>query len=424
MQLPSAFRASTLRGLLAYPFVRQVSETYLTRFLIVVLGLVNSILVTRILGPEGRGMFAVAVTIAAIGVQLGNLGLHSSNTYYVARDPQALPTLLGNSLLVSAACAVVTVVAFAVVRTNPGLAPLGGPLLALALAAIPVGLASLLLQNLLIGTLQIHAYNVIDFVTRILGVLLVGATVPMGVVSPEVVFALGLATTGLGAVWIFVRLRSIVGGPIRRSTSSLWSGLQYGLRAYFGSLFAFLVLKSDVVLVKYLRGAEETGYYSIAVGIADLLLMLPTVLGTILLPRLGAAPGLAHRWDLTRRVLKVVVPGTPLALLVVLLTARPLIRLAYGSAFDPAFSAVVWLLPGIGFLAINTVLMNFFAACGMPPVTVYSPLIALVVNVLINLRLIPSLGFVGASVSSSLAYGLMLLMSLVYLRFGGQSRDG
>ena len=295
----------------------------------------------------------------------------------------------------SAASALVMLLAFAALRRYPGLAPIDGPLLALALVAIPVGLAGLLLQNLLIGTLQVHAYNVIDFVTRILAVLLIAATVRWGAVSPEIVYALGLSATGLGAVWAFAKLRSTAGGRTRPHLDGGVGGA--GSTTAFGPTSgAFSPFwSSSRTWCSSSTCAEQRrrGYYSIAVAIADLLLMLPAVLGTILFPRLGAAPGLSDRWRLTRRVLKVVVPATPLALLAVLLAAKPLIRLAYGPAFDPSFPAVAWLLPGIGFLAINILLMNFFASCGMPWVTVYSPLVALLVNVLLNLALVPRLGF-------------------------------
>jgi len=417
MDLRAVPRTSTLRSFLSSQFIRQVAETYFTRIFVVALGFVNSILVTRILGPEGRGMFAVANTVAAMGVQLGNLGLQSSNTYYVAREPQTLPVLLGNSLVVSAGCGVTTLAAFLLLQVRPDIAPIGGLLLALAFLAVPTGLASLLLQNLLIGTQQIHAYNVIDLTTRVLAVVLVAATLPLGVVSPEALFALVLATVVLGSIWSFVRLQPLLTGPIRWSMSTLRSGLHYGLRTYAGSLFVFLVLKSDIVLVKYLRGAEETGYYSVTVGLADILLMLPTVVGTVLFPRLSAAPDDAERWRLARRVLRVMVPVTPVALLVTFFAAGPLIHLAYGAAFDPSTAAVGWLLPGVGFYAINTVLMNLFASCGMPLIVVYLPLIALLVNVVVNLLLVPAMGFVGASISSSLAYGLMLVMSVLYVRF-------
>jgi O-antigen/teichoic acid export membrane protein len=413
----SVLHAHSLRRLASSEFVRQVSETYLTRLFVVALGFVNSILVTRILGPEGRGLFAVANTLSATGVQLGNLGLQSSNTYYVSRDSRALPVLLGNSLVVSAGCGIVMLAALPLLQLRPEIAPIQGTLLTLTFLAVPVGLASLLLQNLLIGTQQIRAYNVIDLTTRVLAVLLVAATAPLGLVSPEVIFALVLATVVLGAIWSFVRLRAQLQGPIGWSPETLRACLPYGLRAYTGSLFIFLVLKSDIVLVTYLRGAVETGYYSIAVGLADILLMLPTVVGTILFPKLSAAPDLATRWRLVRRVLTVMVPATPVGLVATYFAAGPLIRLAYGSAFDPSTAAVGWLLPGIGCYAINSILMNFLASCGMPLVVVYSPFVALLVNVTANLWLVPRIGFVGASISSSLAYGFMLLMSVLYIRF-------
>jgi O-antigen/teichoic acid export membrane protein len=410
-------RVANVRRLLSSGFVRQVGETYFTQVAVVMLGVVNSVLVTRLLGPEGRGFFAVAVTLTAVGVQLGNLGLHSSNTYRVARDPSLLPGLVANSLAVSGVAGALALVAHLALGAWPSLAPLRDPLLTLSLAAIPLGLANLLMQNLLIGTQRIHTYNVVDLTTRVLATLLVASTAFLGLVRPEVIFALIQATVVLSAGWCYLRLGDQFGRLAAPSWPVLRAGLGYGLRAYFGSLFAFLVLKSDVLLVNYLRGPAETGYYSIAVGLADILLMLPAVIGTVLFPRLSAAPDLAEKWRLTRRVLAVIAPAALLALLVVLLGARPLIRLAYGAPFEPAFPAVAWLLPGIGCMAVNMVLMNLFASCGMPAVVVYSPLLAVVLNVAGNLVLLPRLGFVGASITSSASYLLMLLISLFHLRF-------
>jgi O-antigen/teichoic acid export membrane protein len=397
-------------------FVRQVGETYATQVFVVALGFVNSILVTRLLGPEGRGLFAAANTFSAVGVQLGNLGLHSWNTYHVSREPRSLPVLIGNSLAVCAASGVLALLALGFFQARPSLAPVAGVLLLLALAGIPLGLANLLFQNLLIGTQRIHDYNTIDLATRVLAVVLVAATAPLGLVSPELVFGLVLVSVVLSAVWCFAKLRRGLPGPVAWSAASLRSGLGYGVRAYLGSLFAFLVLRSDILLVKYLRGAGETGYYAIAVGLADILMMLPTVVGTVLFPRLAAAPDVASRWALARRVLAWMVPVTPVVLVATLFLARPLILLAYGPAFAPSFPAVAWLLPGIGCLAVNTVLMNLFASCGMPLVVTLSPLAALVVNVAVNLVLVPRVGFVGAAMSSTVAYALMLVVSLFYLR--------
>src|SRR5438552_7100507 len=80
---------------------RNVVEPYITRLLLIGVGFATTVIVSRTLGPSGRGLFAVAAAVSAIGIQFGNLGLHASNTYYVAKDRELLPVLIGNTLVVS-----------------------------------------------------------------------------------------------------------------------------------------------------------------------------------------------------------------------------------------------------------------------------------------------------------------------------------
>ena len=80
-----------------------------------------------------------------------------------------------------------------------------------------------------------------------------------------------------------------------------------------------------------------------------------------------------------------------------------------------AATALLWLLPGIFALGVNTIFMNFLAARGMPIIVVISPLAALVLNVLLNLYFIPRFGIDGAAMTSSIAYSAMLGVTLIYL---------
>jgi Na+-driven multidrug efflux pump len=51
----------------------------------------------------------------------------------------------------------------------------------------------------------------------------------------------------------------------------------------------------------------------------------------------------------------------------------------------------------------------------MPPITIYSPIVALVLNIMLNMKLIPLFGIVGASFSSAVAYGIMMIISLIFI---------
>jgi len=412
-------------------FLRKVVATFATRVFQVGLGLVTGVIVTRTLGPEGRGLYATAVTIGAIGVQFGNLGLHSSNTYYVAQNRDRLHALLGNSLVVSLGLGGLGItLAWIFFTLWPQFAPLHGTLLLFALLWIPFGLAYLLLQNLLLGTQQIGLYNRVELITRLLSFALIVGIILARAITPINMFLASLATMLVGLLWVGSKL--LVGGS--RSTPSdrsrmtfsrelFQSGLRYGFKAYLAAFFAYMVLRVDLLMVKQMLGVEQVGYYSVATNTADLVLMLPTVIGTLLFPKLSAMSDARQKWRFTRQAaLGVGLLATLLAIVAGLL-AQPALTILYGKQFLPTLPAFLWLMPAIVAISVNSIFMNYFGSLGMPLITVYSPGIAALINILLNLWLLPRFGIVGASLSSVVAYSLMLIFSIVYIYQQRPSND-
>ena len=285
----------------------------------------------------------------------------------------------------------------------------------LSVAWIPFGLGYLLFQNLLIGMQDIRSYNLIELGQRVLSLLMVGAVILLHAVTVEAIYLTGLIPLVVSFIWALRRLKTRLLPFPSPSVSLFRENLHYGMKAYVAALFSFLVLRIDLLMIQYMRGAEETGFYSIAAAVADLVYLLPVIVGTILFPRLSAMSSDQERWDFARIVARWVALMVLFIAGVVALVAEPLVALLYGRSFLPAVPALIWLMPGIVMLSINTIYMNYFASTGMPPITVYSPGVAAVLNVLLNIKLIPSLGIVGASIASTVAYGMMLAISLVYL---------
>lgn len=404
------------RRLFASDFARNVFETFGARLFLLALGLVTGVLITRALGPEGRGLYATAAAIGAIGVQFGNLGLHASNTYYVAQNRGLLPQLLGNTLVVSIAFGgTALALAWLVFQAWPALAPLHGWLLLLALVWIPLGLAYLLLQNLLLGVQAVRAYNTIELSTRIMAVGLLAWIIWRQAVTPERVVGVSLVTFAVGILLVGGRLRTQLTAAPSWSWPLFQQGLHYGFKAYLAAFFAYLVLRVDLLMVKQILGAEQAGYYSLAANMADLMGLLPTSIGALLFPKLAAMPDLAERWRIVRQIALGLGGLMSGVVLVAGVFAQPVIDFLYGASFLPAAPAFVWLTPAIVVLAVNTIFMNYFAASGMPWIAVYAPALAAGVNVALNWWLLPQLGIRAASLSSVIAYSLMLLCSIGYL---------
>jgi O-antigen/teichoic acid export membrane protein len=405
-----------VRRVTASGFFRNVAVTFTNRILLLGIGFVASVIVARVLGPEGRGAYAVAVAIGAIGVQFCNLGLHASNTYTVAKKPELLSTLVVNSAVVGIGLGGAVAAAVSLVFSlHPTLAPLHGLLLWLSLCWLPFGLCYLLFQNLLLGIGEIRAYNQVELASKILSVILIGAVILSGFVTAETVFAMGLLALGWSLVWTFTILNRHAVHLARPSFDLFREGLGYSLRGYVAALFAFVALRLDLLLIQYLLGVEQAGYYSVAVTLTDALYMLPMTVGTILFPALSGMCDDAERWRFSKRIAGVI--GLIMMAIAVIASfgSGPLIRTLYGPAFQPATAAFVWLLPGIVLLSVSSLLMNYLASIGMPPVVMYSSGIAAIANVALNLNLIPSLGIQGASISMTVSAGIMLTIVLSYI---------
>ena len=404
------------RLLIASDFVRHVAGTLTNRFMVLGIGMLTSVVVARILGPEGRGAYAVAMGIGAMGVQGCNLGLHASNTYTVARKPELLSTLVMNSVAVGMGFG-----GFAAATTGaffflwPNLAPLHGLVLWLSLCWIPLGLCYLFTTNLLLGIHEINAYNKIELAGKIFSVALIGIVIWSDIVAPETVFSASLLALGLSLVWTFQVLHRRAVRLTRPSLSLFIGNLGYSLRGYVAAFFSFVALRLDLLLIQYLLGVEQAGYYSVAVSLTDVLYMLPVTVGTILFPKLSAMSDDAQRWNYSRKVVGTVAALMTGIAIVALFGARPLITMVYGVAFEPATGAFVWLLPGIVLLSVSSLLMNYLASTGMPPVVMYSSGVAALINIGLNLKLIPLLGIVGASISMTISAATMLIFGVAYI---------
>ena len=392
-------------------FVRKVLETYVTQIGVLGLGIFTSVVAARILGPTGLGQYTVAAAIGAVGVQFGNMGLNTSNTYAVARNPELLPALLANSLLASCLIggAGATLAGF-FFALRPALAPVNGPLVVLSLVWIPVGLAQYLTQGLLVGVQETRAYNRIELTKKVLALLLIGLLIVTQNITPETVFMAGLIALVTSLILSLSRLWRIL--PKRPTPSSSLFKWNFGMgaKAHLAVFFAFLVLRLDLVMVKYMLGAEQAGYYSIAATFADYVLLLPAAVAMILFPKLSSMLDPVQK---LRFAAKVAFETGALLLLLLALTgilAKPVVQMMFGTPFLPAVGAFVLLLPGILFLGIQTVIVQFLNSMGFPLSVVIAWFSSFLLNISMNLWAIPRYGIRGASVVSSICYTLISVL--------------
>lgn len=387
--------------------ITQLLGTLTVRVLLVAAGLLSSVITARMLGPEGRGIFFYWTTLAALAIQFGNLGLHSSNTFYLAKNRAHFSTLAANSLWVSLVgggaigSILVTILWFA-----------GRPLqdewglLWPTLIIIPAGLYFLLGTNLFVALQRFSEYNGFELVNRYVGLAVVSLAAWFFPSPESLVAALALVAAFI-CVPLYHRLGRL-GGGTTPSFALFRRGFGYGLRAYLVAVIALFVLRLNTLLLERSVETSTLGVWSIAAQLLDVIAIVPATFALVLFPKLVES---SQPYQLMRSQLSIVAASLGILGLLAVLLGRQVILFVYGERFLEAYEILLWGLPGAFGLGLVSILSQYLAATGLPIALLWIWCSALVVEYTLAVLLIPSYGAVGAMAALSLTYLVVLGMA-------------
>ena len=390
-------------------------ETLVLRGLIFGVSLCASVVISRGLGPAGRGMYFLPVVTAGTVGGLCKLGLDPANIYL--RGTRGIPVdrLAGQNGLVAMAMGLP---AAAVLPLAPVLFPAlfadtPEMLLLLAGLTIPFSLHTQFTAGLqtLEGavTWQFRAALAagIVHVSLLVMLFLTGWLSVRSVLTANLV---AVTVTWAMTTWPQVR-RAIPW--IRWDSQLLRETLRHSLILHLGMVLYFLHFRVDMFLVKSMVGTAALGYYSLAVVLAETTLLVTESLAIAVLPRqIGNSLQDAARLALQGARANGVV-AIAAGLLWTALGAT-LIMVFFGPDFSPAYGPLVALLPGIVFLSMERMCSGPTLRAGKSPVIAIVYAGSLACNVSLNLLLIPAWGILGASVASSISYGIEALVILAW----------
>jgi O-antigen/teichoic acid export membrane protein len=406
-----------MRNPLRVRFVRHVAMTGGTQFAQAAFAMLAGIVVARALGPAARGELAVLTSLGAMTILLGSLGIHLSGVYFLGRFPDESDTIVSNNLLAGVLGGIIAALGL----LGAGLAFERGllhevdiKLFATFAACVPFLYFNQFGRTLLLGMGRVGGYNLPDLVGGFS--LLAGTVAAIAVFGKhlEPLVILRVVVEVAIALMIVLMLRRAAAFRFKPSRGLLRRQLAYGLRNYTGSLFWLCLLQADIVLCNHFLGNEQTGIYSVAVSLGLPITILAAAIGTLVFQRVSAEERRATRIAQTNRTARVLVVLLFPSVIAVAALAHVLVPLIYGTKFDAGATALILLLPGFVAFSLEVVMMNFLAGEGTPPVVIWAPAVGLFINIAANIFVIPRWGINGASITSSVAYTVVLLLVLRY----------
>jgi O-antigen/teichoic acid export membrane protein len=407
-------------------FTRNVSLTIVSKVLTLVIGVGTSVLIARALGPEGKGVYAMAMLLPTLIVTLSHLGIGLASVYYVAQQRYPCKEILGNNIILAAVISGIGVSGGLIVSVFFGQAIFAGVAkgyLLLALAIMPINFFFVYLENILLGTQRIKKYNYLSILHTVLFFSLI--VLSLWVLKISVVGAIlaGILAWLLTDVVLFLWVREVAGGvSFKWNREYIKQASTYGIKAHLGNILGFLNLRLDMFLVNAFLNPVAVGFYSIGVGLVEKLWLISQAAGTVLLPKVAAEMDEQRRKEFTPLAARTVLWITALGALVLVFLSRWIVVLLYSEDFLPSVNALQALLVGIVVLGPGRVLANDIAGRGRPMLNTYVGMPTLVTNLILNVFWIPRYGITGAAWASTVSYSLTLVARLfLYCRISGNS---
>jgi len=361
-------------------------------------------LMLRYLRPEEYGRFAAMIVyVTLIGV-IADLGLQTVFIRDASRDRQVFLRYLGNLISARLVFSLLALIVLAAVLrlVSPALFPYT---LAGFVLLVTTSYSSLLRAIFYIrGRL---GYEAIAIVIEAVIVLALALYAIRGHASWDAFlwcYSAGYLFTSLFAI-IVLRLRWREPIPIRFEPALLRTVLLSGIPLALGFTITSIYAQVDVVLLQLFKGFTMVGWYSAANRYIDAVAWVPQSAMGAVFPALSMVAAtqraqLTFAYEKSYKMLALV--GLPLAVGIGVM-AFPLIRLlAPNGHFDPAIPALQILAPSVLLLFVNNAFIYTLTAINRQLDFTRLSVVTLVINVVLNLALIPPYGFTGAAAAATL----------------------
>ncbi|WP_421941644.1 flippase [Pedobacter sp.] len=390
-----------------------------------ILSLLVGLLVARYLGPDSFGELNFGLALVAILAAVGALGLDTFIIREIVQEPDKKNEILGTSLWLR-------------IITNALLIPVAMGIYGLShhLSSTP-GQSLTLMVGLLALASFFKSFNVIDvyfqsqvqskYVVQVQNIcLIISAAVKITIVSlnlPLIYIVLALVFDGLilafGLVLIYQRKGFNIFEWTYNSTRAR-SLLKQSAPLILSAVMVSLYMKIDVVMLKDV-GSKAVGIYSAAANLSEAWYFIPVAIITSVFPALINARKTDHERYIKRLgnlydlLIFICIPTA----IIVSFSGNFIIHLLYSNRYEGAgamLSIHIW--SGV-FVFLGSASSQYLLAEGYTKIAFYRTAAGALVNILLNLWLIPKYAGIGASIATLIACAV----STFYLLFIPKTRQ-
>lgn len=395
----------------------------LSKILEILATLATTAVTARYLGVDSFGMFVMTTAVSMALVPLADFGVERIVSREIARDATNAAAFVSNTLFLrSVFSLMILFTAFLVLRASAGPGVDYTTIFILSIAADLVWSLGMTYLSVVraFERMEFELFITVGYKLLSLGLVVAISVFDLGFQS---IFWSRLLTAALfTALCAALVYRKFVGFACGADKGVIRFIIKESYPLAIASLFIGLIFRVDVFVLNWLGTVGDIALFEVSNRQIMQIQLIPLTFSLALFPVMtrstekGAESTLALYYQNAHKLLLLF--SVPIAVLLVV-AGKPFIIILFGREFAQASVALVIMAPTIVFLFLLSLQNLFLTAVNRQALNTATTGIALGLNFLIDVLLIPRFGYLGASVAKLISFfAIFALNASLVARYG------
>ena len=320
-------------------YITNTIQTLSRQITSILLGLLSSIIIARVLGPEGNGMYHLIVLLPTTLNTLLNLGFGTSSVYYIGQKRYQLINIIRTNTITGFFISITGIlIGFIIVFFFSDDLFDGVPQIYLysILAILPLLLINDFYLMIFQGVQDFKSYNSLALIRQL--VALISLTVflflfDIGIVGTVLAFSIGVISQFLITLYLLRNRLQLNIFKGKFSKEYFKNAFSFGFKAHFSNVLSFLNYRADMYIISFFLNPAAVGLYGVAVNISERLWIISQSISSVLYPAISSSNNVDNKNRLTSTISRNVFFFSILGGIVFFLISDFVIRLLFGTEY-------------------------------------------------------------------------------------------
>lgn len=384
--------------------ISMFKSSVIIKVITLILSFVNTIVINRVLGVELRGEYTFIINTANVLQLILNLGIGYSYSYFVKKGLNKHKETFSTIIFIQ--FIIYSILFIFLINFN-----VGTRVLSIAFLSV---ILTLNLQVMFITMIE-------DIVSR-----------NKILIKTSIIYTIGLVISyyffkrSLNLIILITAIKYIIEiiylGYIYKLYKMVFKNINFklfknilivGFPSMIMTLLISLNYNINIFIMKFITTNYQIGLYGVAVSLSTMVWVIPDAFKEVIFNR-------SAKEDCIKEINAAIKINLIICIVIILgfiVLGKPFLRIMYGVEYLEAYNLIIMLFIGTIPMILYKLIHPLYISNGKQNIVVSILMVSVIVNVILNLIIIPKIGAMGAAISSVISYTLCgIIFFLKYKR--------